>query len=102
MNYFGYNLNQTIADILPDYQFDETCQGSVPQSLIVFLQANSYEDTIRKAISLGGDADTMACIAGSIAEAWYGSVPENIVTETRKRLPQEFLNVIDEFNEKYG
>ena len=70
-----YPLNKTLEQIRPDYEFDVTCMGSVPESIQCFAEADSLEDTIRNAISLGGDADTMAAIAGSIAEAYYG-VPE--------------------------
>lgn len=73
------------------------CQESVPESIIAFLESADYEDAVRKAILLGGDADTMACIAGASAEAYYGGVPELIVRETRQRLPKEFRNIIDEF-----
>ena len=72
---FGYNLSERLDDIRTYYEFDVSCQGSVPQSIISFLESTDYEDAVRNAISLGGDADTMACIAGGIAEAYYGSVP---------------------------
>ena len=71
--------------------------GTVPEAIISFLESENYEDAVRIAVSLGGDADTLACITGSIAEAYYGSVPEQIVKEVRNRLPQEFLEIIDEF-----
>lgn len=97
--WFNYDLSKTIKEIRPKYIFDVSCQGSVPQSIIAFLESDDYEDAVRKAVSLGGDADTMACITGGIAEAFYGPIPENIALETRKRLPNEFLKVIDEFYE---
>jgi len=65
----------------------------------LFLESDNYEDAVRKAVSLGGDADTMSCIAGEIAEAFYGPIPEDISLEARKRLPNEFLKIIDEFYE---
>jgi len=99
---FHYNLNQTLEEIRPYYCFDETCQGSVPQSIVAFLEAEDFEDAVRKAISLGGDSDTMACIAGGIAQAFYKEIPVEIITNVRARLPEEFLHVIDEFNAKYG
>ena len=77
---FGYNLNRTIADIRTTYEFDVSCQGSVPEAITAFLEAEDYEDTIRLAISLGGDADTLACIAGGIAGAFYGGVPGPIAS----------------------
>ena len=93
---FGYDLNATIDQIRPAYAFNESCQGSVPQSIIAFLESTDFEDAIRLAVSLGGDADTMACIAGGIAEAFYGGVPDHILQETKDRLPQEFLSIIEQ------
>jgi ADP-ribosylglycohydrolase len=94
---FNYDLSMSIADIRPVYFFDVSCQGSVPQSIIAFLESTSVEDAIRLAVSLGGDADTMACIAGGIAEAFYKEVPDLIIDEIRQRLPPELLTVIDSF-----
>jgi len=91
---FDYDLERTVDEIRPNYQFQVSCQESVPESIICFLDANSYEDTIRNAISLGGDADTMACIAGGVAEAYYGEIPQKIRDETYKRLPKEFLEIL--------
>jgi len=99
---FGYDLNRTMEEIRPGYRFDISCQGSVPESIIAFLESTDVEDAIRNAVSLGGDSDTMACIAGGIAEAFYGGVPEEIVSEVRVQLPEEFLIVVDAFEEKYG
>jgi len=96
-HWFRYNLSETIDDIRGEYIFDVSCQGSVPQSILCFLESDSYEQAIRLAVSLGGDADTMACIAGGIAEAFYGFVPEYIAQETRARLPEEFLSVMSDF-----
>ena len=98
---FGYDLRRTVDDIRPGYAFDITCQGSVPESIIAFLDSVSYEDAIRNAISLGGDADTMACIAGGIAQAYYGKVAPNIVRKVREKLPEEFIKILDEFQVKY-
>jgi len=98
--WFAYDLSRTLDEIRPTYIFDVSCQGSVPQSFQAFFESEDYEDAIRKAISLGGDADTLACITGSIAEAFYGEIPDTILSETRKRLPEEFLQVIDSFYEK--
>jgi ADP-ribosylglycohydrolase len=94
---FGYNLDRTIQQIRPGYRFDVSCQGSVPEAIIAFLDSDSVESSIRLAISLGGDADTQAAIAGGIAQAFYGHVPEAIVGPVRERLPEEFLEVIEEF-----
>lgn len=93
----GYDLGRTVDQIRPDYSFDVTCQGSVPEAIIAFLDSTDFESAIRNAISLGGDADTQACIAGGIAEAFYGGVPASIAAEVRKRLPSEMLLVVDDF-----
>jgi ADP-ribosylglycohydrolase len=74
----------------------------VPESLIAFLESTDYESAIRNAISFGGDADTMACIAGGVAQAFYGAVPEQIAREVRSRLPESFLDVLDRFESRYG
>lgn len=80
---------------------DVSCQGSVPQSIIAFLESNSYEDAVRNAISLGGDADTMACIAGGIAEAFYGGVPEDIRNRILGLLDVRLRGVVEEFVERF-
>ena len=98
---FAYNLNRTLDEIRPGYRFDVSCQGSVPESIIAFLESNNFEDAVRKAIALGGDSDTMACIAGGIAHAFYKEIPHDIITNVRERLPEEFLFIIDKFSEKY-
>ena len=98
---FGYNLDRTLAEIRPGYHFDVSCQGSVPESIIAFLESESFEDAVRKAISLGGDADTMACIAGGIAQAYYKEIPEKIVQQIRVKLPSEMVEVLDLFNGSY-
>jgi len=95
--YFNYDLNRIIKEIKPNYRFDVTCQGSVPESIICFLEGNSYEDVVRKAISLGGDTDTMGCIAGSIAEAYYG-IPKDIKDFINNYLPEDMLKIIEQFN----
>ncbi len=94
---FDYDLGRTLEAIRPAYRFDVSCQGSVPESIIAFLESESYEDAVRKAVSLGGDSDTMACIAGGIAEAFYGGVPKEIAVEIRSRLPHNLLKVVDSF-----
>jgi len=96
---FGYNLHRTLDEIRPTYQWDSTSPGSVPESILAFLEASDFESTLRNAILLGGDADTMAAIAGSIAEVYYG-VPEEIVSEVRQRLPADLLDVVEKFQEK--
>jgi len=94
---FGYDLDRTLDEIRPRYRFDVSCQGSVPEAMIAFFESEDYEDAIRKAISLGGDSDTIACVTGGIAEAFYGGVPEAIAARARSYLPKEFLEIIDEF-----
>ena len=100
-NTFGYNLNRTCDEIRPDYHFDVTCQGSVPESIITFLESTDFESAIRLAVSMGGDADTMGAITGGIAEAYYGGVPEHIRKEVLKRLPNEFIDVMQKFYQKF-
>ncbi|MFM8273833.1 MAG: ADP-ribosylglycohydrolase family protein [Gemmata sp.] len=99
---FGYDLSQKLDDIRPAYSFDVSCQGSVPQSLVAFLESTDYEDAVRNAISLGGDSDTMACIAGGVAEAFYGGVPEPIAAPARERLDGRLRGVLDEFYLRFG
>jgi ADP-ribosylglycohydrolase len=99
---FGYNLQQTLNEIRPGYHFDETCQGSVPQAIIAFLESADYEDALRKAISLGGDSDTLACMAGGIAQAFYRRIPDYIVREVRQILNEDLLVIVDKFNKRYG
>lgn len=97
---YGYDLSLTVDDIRPFYTFDVSCAGSVPESIICFLEANNFEDTIRNAVSLGGDADTQAAIAGSIASA-YWDIPKNISFKAIHRLDHRLLNVFIEFEEKF-
>lgn len=78
-----------------------TCQGSVPEAIIVFLESTDFESAVRLAVSLGGDADTMGAITGGIAEAYYGGVPEHIRKEVLKRLPTEFIDVMQKFYQKF-
>ena len=94
---FGYNLNRGLEEIRPGYHFDETCQGTVPQALVSFLESTSYEDAIRNAISLGGDADTLACIAGGIAEGYYGEVPKDVAVPVKELLDHNLLRIVDLF-----
>ncbi|MFZ5809295.1 MAG: ADP-ribosylglycohydrolase family protein [Chloroflexota bacterium] len=98
----GYDLNHTIEEMRPAYTFDLSCQGSVPQAIIAFLESSGYEDAIRKAISLGGDSDTLACITGGIAQAYYKRIPPEIVNTVRRILPADLLNVVERFNHRFG
>jgi ADP-ribosylglycohydrolase len=98
---FGYDLWRTPDEIRPDYEPDFTCQGSVPEALCCFLAARDFEEAVRLAVSLGGDADTQACIAGAVAEATFG-VPENIAAAVIARLPEDLRDVVDDFYGRYG
>ena len=94
---FGYDLNRTCDEIRPTYKFDVTCQGSVPESIICFLESKDYEDCVRLAVSMGGDADTMGAIAGSIAAAYYGEIPEGILEKCWSKLPEDIQEIIEDF-----
>ena len=95
---FHYDLSRTCDEIRPDYYHVESCQETVPEAITAFLEGESFEDVIRMAVSLGGDCDTLTCIAGSMAEAYYG-VPEELKVECRKRLPGDLLEVLQRFND---
>lgn len=98
---FGYNLRRTVDDIRPWYSFDPSCQGTVPEAIIAFLDSESFEDALRNAISLGGDSDTLACITGGIAQAFYGGVPDKIREKVRELLPLDLWAVTERFGQKY-
>jgi ADP-ribosylglycohydrolase len=98
---FGYNLHRTIDKIRPAYSFDISCQGTVPEAIIAFLDSESYEDAIRNAVSLGGDSDTLACITGGIAEAFYGGVPFDIQEKIREILTLDLWEITAAFCLKY-
>jgi ADP-ribosylglycohydrolase len=98
---FGYDLSASVDELRPTYEFDESCQGTVPAALIAFFESHDYEDAVRKAISLGGDADTLACIAGAVAEAYYGGVPPHIAGPAREALDDRLRRVVDQFYERY-
>ena len=91
---FGYDLDRTCDEIRPTYHHVESCQESVPESIIAFLEGTDYEDVIRTAVSIGGDSDTIADMAGAIAEAFYG-VPEELKQECRDRLPEELREILE-------
>jgi ADP-ribosylglycohydrolase len=99
---FAYDLNRTVDDIRPGYFFDVSCRGTVPEAIISFLDSVSYEDAVRNAVSLGGDSDTLACITGGIAEAFYGSVPKKIHEYVRQSLPPDLWKITEAFCKKYG
>jgi ADP-ribosylglycohydrolase len=99
---FGYNLRPTLDEIRPRYTFNETCQGTVPQALAAFFESTDYEDAIRNAISLGGDADTLAAIAGGIAEAYYGGVPQALAARVTPMLDPRMRAILKTFQTRYG
>lgn len=99
---FRYDLSQSLDGLRPTYSFDESCQGTVPAALIAFLESDDYEDAVRKAISLGGDADTLACITGAVAEAHYGGVPSEIASRALAALDDRLRGVVMEFCQRYG
>ena len=98
---FGYDLSRTCDEIRPDYRHVESCQKTVPEAVTAFLEGTDFEDVIRTAVSLGGDCDTLTCIAGGMAEACYG-IPKEIAEEGRKRLPDDMLSVLDRFHALTG
>ena len=93
---FGYDLSRTCDEIRPAYHHVESCQETVPEAIIAFLEGTDFEDSIRNAVSLGGDCDTLTCITGGLAEAFFG-VPDEFKKECRDRLPNEFIEVVDKF-----
>ncbi len=98
---FGYDLDRALDGIRPSYTFDVSCRGTVPEAIIAFLESDSYEDAVRNAVSLGGDSDTLACITGGIAEAFYGSVPSEIAKKAGGILTPDLRKVTEAFCEKY-
>jgi ADP-ribosylglycohydrolase len=98
---FKYNLHRKLDDIRATYKFDSSCQGSNPEAIIAFLESEDFEDAIRKAVSLGGDSDTIACITGGIAQAFYKKIPNAIINDTMFRLDIGLKTIIKEFNQKY-
>lgn len=99
---FDYDLHRKLDQIRPIYRFDETCHGTVPEALIAFLESTSFEDAIRNAVSIGGDADTLACIAGGVAEAFYGGVPEDLAQQAAARLEDRLAAKIRQFQKQFG
>lgn len=98
---FGYDLHRTCDSIRPDYRFDVSCQGTVPEAIIAFLDSVSIEDAIRNAISLGGDSDTLACIAGGIAEAYYGPLRDPLAAKVKSFLPPDLSVIAQQFVDRY-
>lgn len=98
---FNYDLDRTLNEIRPVYKFNESCQETVPEAIIAFLESTDFEDAIRNGISLGGDSDTLTCITGGIAEAFYGGVPQDISEKALSYLPKEMREVVEEFRTRY-
>jgi ADP-ribosylglycohydrolase len=99
---FSYHLNTPLDEIRPRYEFQVSCQKSVPQAMRAFLESDDFEDAVRKAISLGGDSDTIACMAGGIAQAFYGGVPEAIVCRVYETLDDHLGGLTRKFTATYG
>lgn len=91
---FHYDLSQGCDDLRPDYEFDVSCQGTLPAALAAFFDSTDFESAVRLAVSLGGDSDTIACITGAIAEAFYKDIPESIMAVMRTMLPADWWNII--------
>ena len=98
---FNYDLNINLEDLRKNYRFNESCQETVPQAIYTFLISGSFEDSIRKVIYIGGDSDTLAAINGSIAEAFYGGVPDEIVKDVYKRIDNRIPIILKDFRDKY-
>ena len=99
---FGYDLDTPLDEIRPTYEFQVSCQKSVPQAIRAFLESDNFEDAVRKAISLGGDSDTLACMAGGIAHAFFGGVPEPITSRVYEVLDDQLGNMTRKFTEAFG
>jgi len=99
---FGYDLECTVDKIRPAYRIDLSCQGTVPQAVVCFLESDSFEDAVRNAVSLGGDSDTLACIAGTIAHAFYGPLPEEIIAGVKRTLDANLWSLTERFCTRYG
>jgi ADP-ribosylglycohydrolase len=98
---FGYDLERSLDTIRPAYRFDISCQGTVPAAMLAFFESSSYEDAVRNAVSLGSDSDTLACITGGIAEAFYGGIPAAIRVSVESLLPPDLMAVADHFRRRY-
>lgn len=97
-SFFKYNLNFKINDIKNIYSFDATCQKTVPESIVCFLESTDFESSIRLAISLGGDSDTLACMTGAISAAYYKEIPEDIAKFCLEKLPDDYIELINCFD----
>ncbi len=100
-NEFGYDLSKHVDEIRPTYQFDVSSQGTVPQAIRAFIDSTDFEDALRNAVSLGGDSDTLACITGGIAQAFYGGVPEDLQIQVYKILDDRLREITQKFMDRY-
>ena len=98
---FNYDLSRRLSKIRPRYEFDVSCQGSVPEAVIAFLEAGSLQTAIANAVSLGGDSDTQACIAGAVAEAYHTDIPGQWISLVRQHLPNDLWRVVTDFYQRY-
>lgn len=98
----GYDLRRTLDAIRPHYGFDATCPGSAPEAILAFLESTDFESAVRLAVSLGGDADTLACIAGGMAQAYYRRMPAAIGEQVRRLLDPELWDVVERFDARFG
>ncbi len=98
---FGYDLDRTVDGMRPSYHFEVSCQGTVPEAVISFLDAAGYEDAVRNAVSLGGDSDTLACITGAIAEAYYGDIGQAVMEKVKTCLTPDLWSITEEFCRNY-
>ncbi len=98
---FSYDLDRTVEEIRPTYRFDVSCPGSVPEAIIAFLESTDFESAIRLGVSLGGDSDTIACMTGGMAEAYYGGVPEDISSQVLLMLDDRQRSVVNAFITRY-
>ena len=90
---YGYDLNRTCDEICPVYEWDSSCQGTVPEAMVAFFDSTDFESAIRLAVSLGGDSDTLACITGGIAEAFYKEIPDDIAMKIWGLIPEDFKDI---------
>ncbi|MCR5013792.1 MAG: ADP-ribosylglycohydrolase family protein [Bacteroidales bacterium] len=97
---YGYDLNRSCEKIRPVYQWESSCQGTVPEAMIAFFDSHDFESAIRLAVSLGGDSDTLACITGGIAEAFYNDIPDEIAGGVWKLLPDDFKSILKEMTQR--
>lgn len=97
---YGYDLNRTLEEIRRTYRFDVSCQGTVPEALIAFFESSDFEEAVRKAVWLRGDADTLAAITGSVAEAFYGGAPKDLATQTLRRLDPELRDCYENWKKR--